>query len=475
MGIAPVAVHSEADRGALHVRLADESHLLGPGPSRESYLRIDRVIEAARALRGRGRFIPGTASSPRTPSFAQACVSAGLVFIGPTSETMVLLGEKTSARRAAVAAGLPVVPGTLEPLADDAAIAREATAIGFPVMLKAAAGGGGKGMRLVASPAELDRRHRPGAQRSQDRVRRRPRLRGEGHPEAAPHRDPGAGRHPRPRRPPLRARVLHPAAAPEGDRGEPLALRHPGAARAHGRPRRGPRPAHRVRQCRHPRVPGGRERRSLFPGDEHPAPGRASGHGDGHGPGHRQAADPHRGGRAPSFPTRRPPAAGARHRMPGLRRRPRPGFPAQPRTATRLAGPGGTRNPRRHRRHRRVRRSHRLRPAALEAHRPRPGPRRGHRADGRGPWPSTGSWASAPLSRSSRASSATRPSGKGDFDTSFLATLADAPKSRARRETAAIAAAIRALRDQQRHVPASGAAPSSWWQAGVREGHRGRA
>jgi acetyl-CoA carboxylase, biotin carboxylase subunit len=154
MGISPVAVHSEADRGALHVRMADESYLLGPGPSRESYLRSDRVIEAA--LRASAEAVhPGYGFLAENADFARDCVSAGLVFIGPRSDTMTLLGEKTSARRAAVAAGLPVVPGTLEPLSDDAAIAREAKALGFPVMLKAAAGGGGKGMRLVAEPAEL--------------------------------------------------------------------------------------------------------------------------------------------------------------------------------------------------------------------------------------------------------------------------------------------------------------------------------
>ena len=154
MEIAPVAVHSEADRGALHVRMADESHLLGPGPSRESYLRADRVIDAARRA-GAEAVHPGYGFLAENPDFARACVDAGLVFIGPRSDTMALLGEKTSARRAAVAAGLAVVPGTLEPLSDDAAIAREATALGFPVMLKAAAGGGGKGMRLVAGPGDL--------------------------------------------------------------------------------------------------------------------------------------------------------------------------------------------------------------------------------------------------------------------------------------------------------------------------------
>jgi acetyl-CoA carboxylase biotin carboxylase subunit len=154
MAIAPVAVHSEADQDALHVRMADASYLLGPGPSGESYLRADRVIDAALRA-GADAVHPGYGFLAENPDFARSCVEAGLVFIGPRSDTMTLIGEKTSARRAAVAAGVPVVPGALEALADDAAIAKEARALGFPVMLKAAAGGGGKGMRLVTGPGDL--------------------------------------------------------------------------------------------------------------------------------------------------------------------------------------------------------------------------------------------------------------------------------------------------------------------------------
>jgi acetyl-CoA carboxylase biotin carboxylase subunit len=154
MGIAPVAVFSEADRAALHVRLADEAVAIGPAPSRESYLRIDRVLEAAKAT-GAEAIHPGYGFLAENPRFAQACEQEGIVFIGPRSETIALMGEKTSARREAVAAGVPVVPGTLEPGGDEDAIAREAERIGYPVMLKAAAGGGGKGLRLVGSPSHL--------------------------------------------------------------------------------------------------------------------------------------------------------------------------------------------------------------------------------------------------------------------------------------------------------------------------------
>jgi acetyl-CoA carboxylase, biotin carboxylase subunit len=154
MGIRSVAVFSKPDRAALHVRLADEALPIGEAPSRESYLRIDRVLAAARAS-GADAIHPGYGFLAENAAFARACEEAGIVFIGPRSETIALMGEKTSARREAVAAGVPVVPGTLEPLADEAALAREAERIGYPVMLKAASGGGGKGMRLVASPAEL--------------------------------------------------------------------------------------------------------------------------------------------------------------------------------------------------------------------------------------------------------------------------------------------------------------------------------
>src|SRR5712691_6078357 len=154
MGIASVAVFSEADRAARHVRLADEAWPIGAAPAADSYLRIDRVIEAACAS-GAEAVHPGYGFLAENARFAQACEEAGLVFIGPRSETITLMGEKTSARRLAVAVGLPVVPGTLEPLADDAAIRQEAERIGFPLMLKAAAGGGGKGLRLVRSAAEL--------------------------------------------------------------------------------------------------------------------------------------------------------------------------------------------------------------------------------------------------------------------------------------------------------------------------------
>ncbi len=155
LGLGTVAVYSEADRSAPHVALADEAYLVGPPPSRDSYLRQDRILEVAQRA-GAQAIHPGYGFLAENAAFARACEEAGVVFIGPRSETIALMGEKTSARRLAVKAGVPVVPGTLEPLADASTIKAEAQRIGFPLMLKAAAGGGGKGMRLVTTPDELE-------------------------------------------------------------------------------------------------------------------------------------------------------------------------------------------------------------------------------------------------------------------------------------------------------------------------------
>ena len=148
MGIATVAVYSDADRAALHVRYADEAVRLGPAPSRESYLVIERVIDAAQQC-GADAIHPGYGFLSEKAEFARACADAKITFIGPPASAMEEMGEKTRARRAMQGAGVPVVPGTLEPIADPDAAAAKAKEIGYPVMLKAAAGGGGKGMRLV--------------------------------------------------------------------------------------------------------------------------------------------------------------------------------------------------------------------------------------------------------------------------------------------------------------------------------------
>jgi len=155
MGIGTVAVYSEVDRKSLHVRYADQAFCIGPAPSSESYLRIDRVLDAARRS-GADAIHPGYGFLAENPAFPRACGDAGLVFIGPPVAAMELMGSKTGARHALIQAGLPVVPGTDRALESFEETRRVAEGIGYPVMLKASAGGGGKGLRLVHSAGELE-------------------------------------------------------------------------------------------------------------------------------------------------------------------------------------------------------------------------------------------------------------------------------------------------------------------------------
>jgi len=154
LGIVPVAVYSEADAESLHVRMADEAVCIGPAASAQSYLNIERVVSAALATKAEAVH-PGYGFLAENASFARAVAAAGLTFIGPPAEAMEIMGSKTSARRAAMNAGVPIVPGTIEALQSVAEASKTADEFGYPVMLKAAAGGGGKGMRLVADVHEL--------------------------------------------------------------------------------------------------------------------------------------------------------------------------------------------------------------------------------------------------------------------------------------------------------------------------------
>jgi acetyl-CoA carboxylase biotin carboxylase subunit len=157
LGIATAAVYSECDRTALHVRCADEAYFIGPSAPRESYLRIDAVIDAAKRA-GADAVHPGYGFLAENEDFAQAVVDAGLTFIGPSPSAISLMGSKTAARQTAIRAGVPVVPGTDTPLGPDvgdAETARIAAGIGYPLLVKAVAGGGGKGMRTVTDPRDL--------------------------------------------------------------------------------------------------------------------------------------------------------------------------------------------------------------------------------------------------------------------------------------------------------------------------------
>ena len=154
-GLAAVAVYSEPDRLAPHVRDADAAVLIGPAPSSDSYLAIPKLIAAAKDT-GCQAIHPGYGFLSERAAFADACKDAGLIFVGPPAAAIRAMGDKTEARRRMQAAGVPVVPGTAAPLRDPLEARREAKRLGFPVLLKAVAGGGGKGMRLVGTEAAVE-------------------------------------------------------------------------------------------------------------------------------------------------------------------------------------------------------------------------------------------------------------------------------------------------------------------------------
>ncbi len=155
LGLATVAVYSDADRSAPHVRLADEAVHLGPPTASESYLSIPKILDAARRT-GAGAIHPGYGFLSENADFADACAQAGLIFVGPSGDAMRALGEKIAARRAAERANVPIVPGYSSGLRDITQATEIATKIGYPVLLKAAAGGGGKGIRFVHRPEDLE-------------------------------------------------------------------------------------------------------------------------------------------------------------------------------------------------------------------------------------------------------------------------------------------------------------------------------
>ena len=156
LGLGAVAVYSEVDAGARHVADADEAFLLGPGPAAESYLRVDRILEAAQRT-GAEAVHPGYGFLAENAGFARAVEEAGLTWIGPPPAAIELMGSKTAARQAMRAAGVPIIPGTTEPVTDPGEVARLAAEVGYPLILKAAAGGGGKGMKIVRDPGEIER------------------------------------------------------------------------------------------------------------------------------------------------------------------------------------------------------------------------------------------------------------------------------------------------------------------------------
>ena len=156
LGLGSVAVYSEADRGALHVSVADEAYLIGPPPAAESYLRIDTLVETALRA-GAGAVHPGYGFLAENAEFARAVEAAGLTWIGPPPEAIELMGSKTRARQAMRDAGVPIVPGTTEPVGSVEELLELGAELRYPLLIKAAAGGGGKGMEVVGSPADAER------------------------------------------------------------------------------------------------------------------------------------------------------------------------------------------------------------------------------------------------------------------------------------------------------------------------------
>jgi len=154
MGIIPVAVYSEVDRKALHVRLAEEAYCLGDAKPSQSYLNIEKMIEATKASNAEALH-PGYGFLAENPGLVKRCEEEGIVFIGPSSESMEIMANKTSSRKRMADAGVPIIPGTLESINDEKDLSAQAEKVGFPILLKASAGGGGKGLRLVRDKKEL--------------------------------------------------------------------------------------------------------------------------------------------------------------------------------------------------------------------------------------------------------------------------------------------------------------------------------
>ena len=219
LGISTVAIFSEADRGSAYLELADEAFCIGPAKASQSYLKIDRVISAAEV--GNVEAIhPGYGFLAENAHFNEVCRSCKIDFIGPSPEAMELLGDKNRAREMARDAEVPVVPGSGR-ITDDSEAQRIAHEIGFPVLIKAAAGGGGKGMRVAANDLSLKSALEPGTHRSRGGLWKCRGLPREVHRAPAARRGPNPRRQSWQRRPPVGTRLFDPATTPEADRRKP--------------------------------------------------------------------------------------------------------------------------------------------------------------------------------------------------------------------------------------------------------------
>ena len=218
LGLRTIAVYSQADANALHVRLCDEAHPIGPAPAAESYLRIDKLLAVARAARA-DCIHPGYGFLSENADFAQACIDAGIVFVGPKPAAIRAMGLKSSAKALMEKAGVPVVPGYHGDMQEPKFLQRKAYEIGYPVLIKAVAGGGGKGMRRVDRHADFDTAL-AAAMREAKAAFADERVLIEKYVNArAPHRDADFRRPARRRHPSQRTRLLAPTPPSEGDRG----------------------------------------------------------------------------------------------------------------------------------------------------------------------------------------------------------------------------------------------------------------
>ena len=224
--IEAIVAHSEADRDSLPVRLADRAVCIGPAPSAQSYLNVDALVGTRGGVWDR-RDSPGLRLSREKPAFAERCARQGVIFVGPTAEMIGLMGDKIEARRAASNAGVPITPGSAGAVQDRAEALRIAREIGFPVLLKASAGGGGRGMRVVERVEDLERMLTEAMAEAAIRLRRLVAV----HRALSDHvrhievQVLGDGKR---RHSPGRARLLDPAAQSEARRGGAVARDRPG-------------------------------------------------------------------------------------------------------------------------------------------------------------------------------------------------------------------------------------------------------
>ena len=344
LGIETVAVFSEADRGAAYLSLADEAYCIGLPKAADSYLKIDRVISAAEI--GNVQAIhPGYGFLAENAHFADVCRSCNIEFIGPSHEAMALVGDKNSARRVARQAGVPTVPGSDGLIADEAQAMRLAKELGFPVLIKASAGGGGRGMRVAVNELALKAALQQ-AQAEADAAFGNPEIYLEKYVEHPRHVEVqvladlhGNAIHLWERDCTMQRRhqkLIEESPAPRLDDGTRAAICEAAVRLVQGG---------QLHQRRHGRIHRRSQGQLLLHRDERPNPGRAPGHGNGHGHRPDQGADPRGGGRAAAGGAGRHPPARRGHRMPHQRRGPGEGLPPHARPDHRHGHSGWIRRP----------------------------------------------------------------------------------------------------------------------------------